>query len=120
MEEESTSTILSSNEIAEKIFELAEQFHRYSFVNPEVLDAIPNNAILVFLDETDPAFNSANIRLAKRRKEAAESGVVYINMKMSAQTAVQADWQAEIVSDWSRLPKFEAGTAHSGENPCNL
>ena len=111
----------NSSDIAEKIFELTEQFHRYALANPEVLDAIPDEAVLVFLDEADPAFNSANIRLAGRRENAAASGgVVYINMKMPALAAAQAGWQAEIVSDWSRLPKFEMGTEHSGENPCNL
>jgi len=35
-------------DVADKIFELTEQFNQYVFEHPEILDEIPDKAVLVF------------------------------------------------------------------------
>ncbi|MEZ4767885.1 MAG: DUF5647 family protein [Caldilineales bacterium] len=56
---------MNKESFADKIFELSEQFNRYVFEHPEVLDGIPDKAVLVLLDADDPEFNQANIDLAE-------------------------------------------------------
>ena len=47
---ETGSIALTSEEIADKIFDLTEQFHRYVFAHPDLLDEIPGKAISVVHD----------------------------------------------------------------------
>ena len=56
---------MNSKSVADKIFELSEQFNRYVFDHPEILDEIPDKAVLVLLNEDDPEFNKANLDLAE-------------------------------------------------------
>ncbi len=55
---------MSSAEVADKIIELSEQFNQYVFEHPDILDNMPDRAVLVFLDADDPSFNQANAATA--------------------------------------------------------
>ncbi|MBK9093857.1 MAG: hypothetical protein IPM84_14025 [Anaerolineae bacterium] len=54
---------MNAQTMADKIFELSEQFNRYVFDHPEILDRIPDKATRVLLDVDDPEFNKANLAL---------------------------------------------------------
>ncbi len=81
----------------DKIFELTEQFNRYVFDHPEVLDHIPDKAVLVFLDAHDPVFNKANLELADAAPTPPDSQRVYIKMRKHIHLVEQVDWEAEVV-----------------------
>ena len=89
---------LTSSEIAEKVFDLTEQFNQYVFRHPEVLDNVPDRAVLVFLDVDDPAFNQANILLANSTPRAASNPKVYVQMRQHVRIIEKIRWEAEIVS----------------------
>ena len=84
-------------EIADKVFELTEQFNRYVFDNPEILDVVPDKATLVFLDADDPAFNEANIELARSTPRAPGSQQVYVKMQKRVRIVEQIKWEASIL-----------------------
>ena len=50
---------MNSQAVADKVFDLSEQFNRYVFEHPEILDEIPDRAVLVLLNADDPEFNRA-------------------------------------------------------------
>lgn len=86
---------LTSQTIADKVYELTEQFNRYVFDNPAVLDNLPEKAVLVFLDADDPEFNAANIALAR---SAPTSGpLVYINMQKHIRVVQREEWTPSIL-----------------------
>jgi len=86
---------------ADKIFELSEQFNRYVFEHPEVLDDIPDKAVLVLLDADDPEFNRANIDLAEATPLPVGSPRVHVRMKKKVRTIRQVLWEAEV-----QVPQF--------------
>lgn len=81
---------------ADKILELSEQFNRYVFEHPEILDSIPEKAVLVLLDADDPNFNQVNIDLAESTPLPAGSQRVHVRMKQQVRTIRQVHWEAEV------------------------
>ena len=86
-----------ATDIADKIFELTEQFNQYVFEHPEILDEIPDKAMLVFLDADDPTFNEANIRLANSSPGRTNNPRVYIKMHKRIRMVQRIDWQPEVL-----------------------
>ncbi len=87
---------MNKESFADKIFELSEQFNRYVFEHPEVLDGIPDKAVLVLLDADDPEFNQANIDLAEATPLPAGSQRVHVRLKKQVRTIRQVHWEADI------------------------
>ncbi|MCB0257000.1 MAG: hypothetical protein KDI55_25050 [Anaerolineae bacterium] len=87
---------MNKKSFSEKIFELSEQFNRYVFEHPEVLDGIPDKAVLVVLHVDDPEFNRANIDLAEATPLPAGSQRVHVRMKRQVRTIQQIHWEADI------------------------
>lgn len=86
---------LTPQTIADKVYELTEQFNRYVFDNPALLDHLPKKAVLVFLDADDPEFNAANIALA--RSTPASGPLVYINMQKHIRVIQREEWTPSIL-----------------------
>jgi len=82
--------------MAEKVFELTEQFNQYVFEHPEILDHIPDQAMLVFLDADDPAFNQANLELANTLPSGGRR--VYVKMQKRVRMIERVDWEAQVLS----------------------
>lgn len=87
---------MNKESFTDKIFELSEQFNRYVFEHPEVLDGIPDKAVLILLDADDPEFNRANIDLAEATPLPAGSQRVHVRMKKQVRTIRQVHWEADI------------------------
>lgn len=87
---------INTQSFSDKIFELSEQFNRYVFKHPEVLNGIPDKAVLVLLDADDPEFNRANIDLAAATPLPAGSQRVHVTMKKKVRTVRQVHWEAEV------------------------
>ncbi|MEW5939968.1 MAG: DUF5647 family protein, partial [Chloroflexota bacterium] len=45
--------------MTDKIFDLFEKFNHYVFAHPDILDELPDRAVLVLLDPEDEEFNRA-------------------------------------------------------------
>ena len=82
--------------LADKVFELSEQFNRYVFDHPEILDEIPDKAVLVLLDADDPEFNKANLDLAEATLLPPDSQRVHITMQKRVRIVQQVHWDAKI------------------------
>jgi hypothetical protein len=95
---------LTSDAIAEKVFELTEQFNRYVFEHPEILDHIPDKALLVFLDASDAAFNKANLALVDATPESPGSQRIYIKMRKYTRLVEQVNWEANILASPMDFP----------------
>jgi|MudIll2142460700_1097286.scaffolds.fasta_scaffold2150457_1 hypothetical protein len=89
---------LTPQQVADKVFELTEQFNHYVFENPDVLDNIPDKATLVFLDADDPEFNRANMELARATPRPADSPVVYVRMQKQVRIIERVEWQPSIAA----------------------
>jgi hypothetical protein len=89
---------MKSQEVAEKVLELSEQFNQYVFEHPEILDSLPDRAVLVFLDADNHAFNEANMIVASQSPMPADSERVYIQMRRHVRMVEQVNWEAEIIS----------------------
>jgi hypothetical protein len=87
---------MNSQNVADKILELSEQFNRYVFDHPEVLDGIPDQAVLVLLDMDDPEFNEANLDLVEATPLPPGSQRVHVNMRKQVRTIQQVHWEADI------------------------
>ncbi|HLF89488.1 MAG TPA: DUF5647 family protein [Anaerolineales bacterium] len=88
---------LTAETMAEKVLELTEHFNRYIFDHPEILDHIPDQAMLVFLDANDPAFSEANLELANASPESPGRQRVYIRMQKHIRLVEQVGWEAKIL-----------------------
>lgn len=88
---------LSPQAVADKVFELTEQFGQYVFGHPEILDSIPEGAALVFLDVDDPAFNQANLALAEGIPMPSGSERVLVRMQKRVRVVEQVSWAADIM-----------------------
>jgi len=84
--------------VSDKVFELTEQFHRYVFNQPEILDDIPDKAVLVFLDPDDPEFNRASIERARALSHPEAGPLVYIEMQQHVRVVQQIEWEPRIVT----------------------
>ena len=89
---------LTEAEIAEKVFELSEQFNQYLFEHPEILDNIPDQAVLIFLDADDPSFNAANLELADKSPYPADSQRIFIRMQKQVRVVQEVTWEADILT----------------------
>ena len=89
---------LTPQQIADKVFELTEQFNRYVFNTPNVLDSIPDKATLVFLDADDPEFNRANLELARATSRPADGPVVYVRMQKHVRVVEQVEWEPKVLA----------------------
>ena len=87
---------LTPQQVADKVLELTEQFNRYVFNNPDVLDRLPDKAVLVFLDADDPAFNQANIELAQATPTSTNGSRVYVRMQKRVRVVQQVEWTPDI------------------------
>jgi hypothetical protein len=88
---------LTPQQIADKIFDLTEQFNQAVYAAPEILNHIPDKATLVFLDADDPIFNRASLALAQTNPRPADSPVVYIKMSKQVRLVQQIEWHPEVV-----------------------
>ena len=89
---------LTDSEITEKAFELSEQFNQYLFEHPEILDNIPDQAVLIFLDADDPAFNQANIELANKTPYPPDSQRIFIRLQKQIRVVQEVIWEADILT----------------------
>jgi hypothetical protein len=87
---------MNSNTIADKVLELTEQFNRYVFDHPEILDRIPDKSVLVLLDADDPEFNRANLALAEATPLPPGSKRVHVRMQKQVRVVRQVHWNADI------------------------
>lgn len=87
---------MNAQAVAEKVFELSEQFNHYIFDHPDILDSIPDKAVLVFLDADDPAFNQANLSLAEATLLPDGGQRVYVEMQKRVRLVQQTQWEADI------------------------
>jgi len=84
-------------QVADKVFELTEQFNQFIFSHPEILDRIPDKAMLVFLDPDDPVFNQANLALVNATPQYLEKPKVYIPMHKRIRVIEQIEWSPHII-----------------------
>ncbi len=89
---------LTSQQVADKVFELTEQFNQYVFNNPHVLDDIPDKAVLVFLEAGNPEFNKTNIELAQATSLPDAGPFIYVSMKKHIRVVEKVEWEPEILS----------------------
>jgi len=67
----------------EKYDELFTEFSYYVAEHPEFSERIPNNALVVLLDKTDPVFNQENLRRVRsylEHDDASNRAVIYIQI----------------------------------------
>lgn len=88
---------MSPAEVADKVIELSEQFNRYVFEHPDILDSMPDQAVLVFLDADDESFNEANAAIASQAPLPADSERVFVQLRRRVQIVEKVNWEAEIV-----------------------
>lgn len=90
-------TKLTAEQIADKVFQLTEQFNHFVFAHPEILDRIPDQAMLVFLDPDDPVFNAANLALINATPSDLKQPKVYIQMHKQIRVIEQIEWSPRII-----------------------
>lgn len=88
---------VTPEEVTEKVFELTEQFNQYIFDHPDILDHIPDKAVLIFLDADDPDFNEANLALVNNSGQPSNTQRVYIKMQKRVRLVEHVDWEAEVL-----------------------
>lgn len=89
---------LTPQHIADKVYELTEQFNQYVFEHPNILDELPDKAVLIFLDEDDPTFNQANLALAETTPIASDSQRVHVSMRKHVQLIHHVQWEPRILA----------------------
>ncbi|MEW6669146.1 MAG: DUF5647 family protein [Thermodesulfobacteriota bacterium] len=87
----------TTQQVADKVLELTEQFNQYVFDNPDILDTIPDKATLVFLDADDPDFNRANVELARSMPRPVDGPLVYVRMQERVRVVEQVGWMPEVM-----------------------
>jgi len=76
---------MTRKEIAEKNLILHQEFMRYVFDHPEVLDRIPKNAQIVFLPDNEPKLCKENMKIAQAHKKETPI-MVFIRMPLPEPT----------------------------------
>ena len=66
--------------VVKKNLDLLDEFMKYTFEHPEILDAIPRDRTLVILPEGDPALERQNRKTLRHLKAAGEK-VVTMRLK---------------------------------------
>ena len=70
----------NENELAKKNLDLSFEFSRYLLAHPNLDESIPENAMIIFQVDNDPALTQYNKELAKRHKELNQS-IIIIKIK---------------------------------------
>jgi hypothetical protein len=68
---------------ATKYDQFLMEFNRYVIEHPEFLADIPNEALIVFIDPTDPAFNRFNLERVERYRavdDKPDRPIVYLDV----------------------------------------
>ena len=87
---------LNPKVVADKVFELMEQFNHYVFAHPDILDELPERAVLILLDPEDEEFNRANIEMVKSSPKPPEDApIVYI--RMMKRVVQQVEWTPTVI-----------------------
>jgi hypothetical protein len=68
---------MTEKSIIEKNCDLLNDFMRYAFNKPEILDTIPRDAQLVLLPTNDPELYKENLKTVKRLKRTGKRHVVF-------------------------------------------
>ena len=63
---------MNKDKIIEKNLDLLDEFMKYAFDHPDILDEIPRDANLVLLPERDSALEKANKKILSRLKARGE------------------------------------------------
>ena len=71
---------MNKKEIALRNLALGFEFDKYLLEHPEILEKIPENALVVLLPQDDPELAKANIALAKKGREPGQP-VVHVIIK---------------------------------------
>ena len=66
---------MNKEKIIKKNLDLLDEFMKYAFDHPEVLDEIPRDANLVLLPERDSSLEEANKKILSRLKSKGEETV---------------------------------------------
>ena len=72
---------MSKDDIIRKNLDLHAEWMKYVFENPDVLDKIPDGAVLVILPEDDKELYEENYKILKKNKEK-RIPVFVVRMKM--------------------------------------
>ena len=68
---------MNKEKTVKKNLDLLEEFMRYAFDNPEILDQIPPDASLIILPENNSELYKKNLKVAYERMKAGEKVVVF-------------------------------------------
>lgn len=71
---------MKKESIVKKNLDLLDEFMKYAFDHPDILDEIPRDASLVILPEGDPSLRKENQKMLKRLKIKGEE-VVALKLK---------------------------------------
>ena len=74
---------MNKKSFAYKNIVLNTEFNKYLVEHPEVVDKMPDNALVVLLPEDDPALCRKNLTLARRHREKNQP-VVHVRVKKLA------------------------------------
>jgi len=72
---------MKKDEAVKRNLDLLNEFMKYAFKNPAILEKIPKGAELVILPENDPKMNRENMKMVERLKKEGKRFVV-VRMKM--------------------------------------
>ncbi len=87
---------LNPKVVADKVFELMEQFNHYIFTHPDILDDLPERAVIVLLDPEDEEFNRANIEMVKSSPKPPEDAP-FVYIRMEKRMVQQIEWTPTIL-----------------------
>ena len=68
---------MTTNEIARKKIDLLDEFMKYAFEHPEILDSIPRDAQVIILPENDSVLLEANRRYLEECKRSGRKVAVF-------------------------------------------
>ena len=74
---------MKTKSVAYKNIVLNAEFNKYLVEHPEVVDKIPNNALVVILPDDDPDLCRKNLFLVRRHREK-DQAVVHVRVKKLA------------------------------------
>ncbi len=74
---------MNKKSFASKNIVLNTEFNKYIAEHPDVTDKIPDDALMVFLPDDDPALCRKNLALARRHREKNQP-VVHVRIKRLA------------------------------------
>lgn len=72
---------MKKDDAVKRNLDLLNEFMKYSFKNPDILDKIPRGAELVILPENDPRMFKENMKIVEKLKKEGKRFVV-VRMKM--------------------------------------